>query len=139
MPSHIDPVKRLEKLEAAAALVERENIVNQFTSELSALAEDLKIHHSSDLKVRDALVIIKEARNRIASLWNNGTPPPEIEVAWLLLEVAEGIRAVRLGVFDDDGTWSEAGDWKGESYGNVIDCPIVGWQSFELPKPPKRV
>ncbi len=69
--------------------------------------------------------------------WIEGQPPQEVEVAWLLLDADEGLRAVKLGVFDDDGTWSEAADWKGESYNNVIDCPIIGWRSFELPKPPR--
>ena len=70
--------------------------------------------------------------------WIEGQPPQEAEVAWLLLDVDEGLRAVKLGVFDDDGTWSEAGDWKGESYNNVIDSPIIGWMPFELPTPPRR-
>lgn len=85
------------------------------------------------ITLRDAAEQLKQQRP-----WFDGKPPQEVVVAWLLLEVDEGLRAVRLGVFDDDGTWSEAGDWKGESYNNAIDSPIIGWMPFELPTPPSR-
>lgn len=72
-----------------------------------------------------------------AQPWTEGLPPNEVEIAWLLLQQSEDLRIVKLAVYDDDGTWSEAGDWKGESYKDVIDLPIIGWLPFELPKPPK--
>ena len=68
--------------------------------------------------------------------WNNGAPAPEIEVAWLRVEEPNGdgectLRVV-LGVHDGEW-WSEAGDYKGESFKDHIDGNITGWLPFEIP------
>lgn len=77
------------------------------------------------------------------SNWIKGLPPEEIKVAWLRLEPTQECEhgdsaGTMLCVRDEDGEWSESGDWKGES---VIDTVasngyvITAWQSYSIPQP----
>jgi hypothetical protein len=68
--------------------------------------------------------------------WNKGEPLASVEVAWLRIEEPDGDGGCSLKVVlavHDGEWWSEAGDYKGESYTDRIDGNITGWLPFEIP------
>ena len=74
----------------------------------------------------------------MATAWNEGAPPKTVDVAWLRIEEPDGDGGatveVNLGCFDGEW-WSEAADYKGESYDDYIIGNIIGWLPHEVPTP----
>ena len=74
----------------------------------------------------------------MATAWNEGAPPKTVDVAWLRIEEPDGDGGatveVKLGCFDGEW-WSEAADYKGESYDDYIIGNIIGWLPHEVPTP----
>lgn len=68
--------------------------------------------------------------------WHPGEPPEGYEAAWLRVEEPNGdgectLRVV-LGVHDGEH-WSEAGDYRAESYLDPIVGNITGWLNYQVP------
>jgi hypothetical protein len=69
--------------------------------------------------------------------WNKGTPPDDVEIAWLRLEChhQEGESAyVVLGCRSlEDNAWCIAADWKGEAYNDPVEDAISHWMAYVIP------
>ncbi|WP_411838607.1 hypothetical protein [Paracoccus sp. ME4] len=70
--------------------------------------------------------------------WRDGAPPSGADVAWLLVESPDGDGGTTLEVFlgcHDGEWWSNAADYKGESYDDYIIGNVIAWQPHYVPKP----
>lgn len=75
---------------------------------------------------------------RLRLVWRDGAPPADIDVAWLLVETPDGDGCCCLEVFlacHDGEWWSNAADYKGESYDDCIIGNIIAWQPHYVPGP----
>lgn len=117
-------------------------------------------HEDGTLRVHDAHAIrgcedlpIGDHKLYVGPQWIEGAPPKGVELAWLRVQFQGGdgeggwdwMVKVMLGTLVDlsdpeDPThhpeWCEAGDWKGESYGESIyedPAVITHWMPYVIP------